>query len=276
MADGGWSRERYGEAFWRAHHEAWRQGDLNQREYCEAHGLSLKAFGNWRAKFKAEPQPPVRKLLYRRELSRRLSHTLSHRLSHMTNGSPEPTLTVPPARDGHRRSFSDADKRRIVEEAGQSGASLSEVARRYGIAARVLFRWKQEFKPSDAPPFVTVQIAEARAPSDATLSHEERALIRCTNWCAVWLHKWRTIGQNSPKRRPRSRDSSSSSGDSNVPSSEGARNASMTTSLLSDWKTSTLILPACKHAIRQHRRTMSVRRLRHAGRDFPSICRAKI
>jgi transposase len=39
---------------------------------------------------------------------------------------------------GHRRKFSEADKRRIVEEAVQSGASLSEVARRYGIAARVL------------------------------------------------------------------------------------------------------------------------------------------
>jgi hypothetical protein len=85
MADGVWSRERYGEAFWRAHHEAWRQSDLNQREYCEAQGLSLKTFGNWRAKFKAEPQPLPRKLLYRRGgLSHRLSHTLAHSLSHMT------------------------------------------------------------------------------------------------------------------------------------------------------------------------------------------------
>src|SRR5258707_6647415 len=66
MADGERSRERYGEAFWRAHHEAWRQSDLNQREYCEAQGIPLKAFGNWRAKFKAEPQLPERKLLYRR------------------------------------------------------------------------------------------------------------------------------------------------------------------------------------------------------------------
>jgi transposase-like protein len=176
MAEGGSSRERYGEAFWRAHHEAWRQSDLNQREYCEAQGLSLKAFGNWRAKFKAEPQPPLRKLLYRRSgLSHRLSHTLSHSLSHMTNGSPEQTLILPPARDGHRRSFSEADKRRIVEEAAQAGASLSEVARRYGIAARVLFRWKQELKPSAAPMFVTVQIADARAPSDAAPGREERA-----------------------------------------------------------------------------------------------------
>jgi hypothetical protein len=63
MADGERSGERYGEAFWRTHHEAWQQRDLNQREYCEAQGISLKAFGNWRAKFKAEPQPLSRKLL---------------------------------------------------------------------------------------------------------------------------------------------------------------------------------------------------------------------
>ena len=46
-------RERYGEAFWRAHHEAWIESDLNQREYCEVYGIPLKAFGNWRAKFKS-------------------------------------------------------------------------------------------------------------------------------------------------------------------------------------------------------------------------------
>jgi transposase-like protein len=176
MADGWRSRERYGEGFWRAHHEAWQQSDLNQREYCEAQGLSLKAFGNWRAKFKAEPQPPPRKLLYRRGgLSHRVSHTVSHRLSHMTNGSPEQPLNIPPAREGHRRNFSEADKRRIVEEAVQPGASLSDVARRYGIAARVLFRWKQEFKPTAAPMFVTVQIADASVPCDAAPNQEERA-----------------------------------------------------------------------------------------------------
>ena len=41
-----WTRE--GEAFWRAHHEAWKRSDLNQRQYCEAQGIPLKAFGNWR------------------------------------------------------------------------------------------------------------------------------------------------------------------------------------------------------------------------------------
>jgi hypothetical protein len=72
-------RVYYAEAFWRAHHEAWKRSELNQREYCAAEGISLKAFGNWRAKFKAEPQPLERKLLYRRG---GLSHTLSRGPSH--------------------------------------------------------------------------------------------------------------------------------------------------------------------------------------------------
>jgi hypothetical protein len=106
------SRERYGEAFWRAHREAWRHSELNQREYCEAQGIPLKAFGNWRAKFKAEPQPPSPKLLYRRRnLSHTLGHSLSHRLSHMTYGSPVSGPIVPPAREGHRRRFNEADIR---------------------------------------------------------------------------------------------------------------------------------------------------------------------
>jgi hypothetical protein len=66
MADETRSRQRFGEAFRRARHEAWKRSDLKQRQYCEAQGIPLKAFGNWRAKFKAEPQPPTRKLLYRR------------------------------------------------------------------------------------------------------------------------------------------------------------------------------------------------------------------
>lgn len=41
------ARARYGEAVWRAHHEAWKRSELNQRQYCEAQGIPLKAFGNW-------------------------------------------------------------------------------------------------------------------------------------------------------------------------------------------------------------------------------------
>ena len=101
-------------------------------------------------------------LLYRRRgLSHTLSHSVSHSVSHMTYGGAEPI--VPPAHEGHRRKFSEADKRRIVEEAVQSSASVSEVARPYGIAARVLFRWKQDLTQV-APLFVTVEIIDAIPP----------------------------------------------------------------------------------------------------------------
>ena len=154
-------RERYGEAFWRAHHDAWLQSEFNQREYCEAYGIPLKAFGNWRARFKAEPQPPARKVLYRRGVvSHALSHSLSHRLSH---DLPVPGPIVRPAREGRRRRFSEADKRQILEEAMRPDTRFSEIARRYGIAERVLFRWKQELTQV-APLFVAVEIADEASP----------------------------------------------------------------------------------------------------------------
>ena len=84
MAEENRSWARQSEAFWRAHHEAWKRSDLNQREYCEAQGIPLKGFGNWRAKFKAEPRTPERKLLHRRQgLSHPLSPPISHPLSHL-------------------------------------------------------------------------------------------------------------------------------------------------------------------------------------------------
>lgn len=54
------------EAFWRFHHDERARGRLNQREYCELHGLPLKRFGNWRAQFKGETKVRKSGLLYRR------------------------------------------------------------------------------------------------------------------------------------------------------------------------------------------------------------------
>lgn len=163
-----WKRQR--ETFWRSHHEAWRRSDLNQREYCEFHGLPQKAFENWRQKFRAEPQPPERKLLYRTAgLRHRLSHSLSHSVSHTTS-EPLPRPIVPRAREGHRRAFSEEDKWRIVEEATRPGANLSAVARHYGIAPRLLFRWKQDHAPEAASAFVTVHITDHASVDEEAVS----------------------------------------------------------------------------------------------------------
>lgn len=167
-----WARQ--GEAFWRAHHEAWERSDLNQRQYCEAEGIPLKAFGNWRAQFKAEPRPPQRKLLYRRRrLSPPLSPPASPPLSPLTYPSSRvPGPIVPRPRAGHRRRFSTGDKQSIVQEAARSGASAAEVARRYGIAQRVLRRWKQELAVT-GPAFVTVRVSDADPSPCATPDIEE-------------------------------------------------------------------------------------------------------
>ncbi len=102
------------ESFWRAHLDGWRRSELNQREYCELHGLPLKRFGNWRAKFKHEDDVPHRKLLWRR------GGGLKHMSEHMLKENPSaPSGYIPSARSGgpgKRRNFRAADKRRIVEE----------------------------------------------------------------------------------------------------------------------------------------------------------------
>ncbi|MET2829191.1 IS66-like element accessory protein TnpA [Mesorhizobium shangrilense] len=154
------------EAFWRAHLASWRASDLNQREYCEAHGLPLKRFGNWRAKFKHEDRALPRKVLYRRNGG--LSPMTSPRTKEI---SAAPSSYIPSARSsgaGSRRNFSEADKRRIVEEACREEVSVSSIAKKYGIAARVLFRWRKELVPPVGSTIVPVVISDA--PEQSTLA----------------------------------------------------------------------------------------------------------
>ena len=160
-------RERYGEAFWRAHHEAWIESELNQREYCEAYGIPLKAFGNWRAKFKAEPQLPARQVLYRRGgLSHALSHGLSHGLNHDLRPTTHLRVRVGVGSSAKRTKGKYSSRRYCRMRASQRW-------RRYGIAERVLFRWKQEATQAAASMFVAVQVTDGAL--DATLGSEECA-----------------------------------------------------------------------------------------------------
>ncbi len=134
------------ESFWRAHLDGWCRSDLNQREYCELHGLPLKRFGNWRAKLKHKEPASAGKLLWRR------GGGLKHMSEHMLKEIPSaPSSYIPSARSGgsgRRRNFGAADKRRIVEETCREGASVSGVAKKYGIGTRLLFAWKKEMAPA--------------------------------------------------------------------------------------------------------------------------------
>ncbi len=149
------------ESFWRAHLDGWRRSDLNQREYCELHGLPLKRFGNWRAKFKHEDDVPRQKLLWRR--SGGLEHMSKHMLKEILSAPSSYSPSTRSGGPGRRRNFSEADKRRIVEETCREGASVSGVARKYGIGTRLLFSWKKELTPetSPGPTFLPVTITDA-------------------------------------------------------------------------------------------------------------------
>jgi transposase len=77
-----------------------------------------------------------------------------------------------------RRRFSEEDRRRIVDEASQPGASVSRTARRYGIAARVLFRWKEALKPKPKEPtFAPVEITDAVAADEPSATQQSVPMI---------------------------------------------------------------------------------------------------
>jgi transposase len=64
-----------------------------------------------------------------------------------------------------RRRWSQDDKARIVEETLAPGAKVTEVARRNGVAASVVFTWRRQARTvaQVEPRFAPVQIASAEA-----------------------------------------------------------------------------------------------------------------
>ena len=62
-----------------------------------------------------------------------------------------------------RRRWSQDDKVRIVEETLAPGAKVTDVARRNGVAASVVFTWRRQARTAErvGPCFAPVQIAAA-------------------------------------------------------------------------------------------------------------------
>ncbi len=76
------------------------------------------------------------------------------------------------ARGRRRRSWGLDEKRRIVEESLEDGASLAEVARRHDLNANQLFTWRRQFgvepdEPRDLAPILPVTIASDMTAEDS-------------------------------------------------------------------------------------------------------------
>ena len=53
------------------------------------------------------------------------------------------TIAIEPVQAGRRRHYTPEQKRALLDEAIRPGASVSEVARKYGVAPSMLFQWKR-------------------------------------------------------------------------------------------------------------------------------------
>ena len=89
-----------------------------------------------------------------------------------------------PDRNGarRRRFWSSDEKRRMVAESFTPGASVSEVAQRYGVNANLLFTWRRRNARSaargGAEPFelLPVRVSDERAPA-APVEASARVLV---------------------------------------------------------------------------------------------------
>ncbi len=70
-----------------------------------------------------------------------------------------------PRRRGKRRSWSRAEKSRIVDEAFRPGASAADVARGYGLNANQVFNWRRALT---APAKTKRRAAALTAPAEAS------------------------------------------------------------------------------------------------------------
>ena len=82
----------------------------------------------------------------------------------MSDGNEE----IPATLRRKRRSWTLEEKRRIVGESLEDGASLAEVARRHDLNANQLFTWRRQFgvepaEPKDIAPILPVRITSETA-----------------------------------------------------------------------------------------------------------------
>lgn len=77
----------------------------------------------------------------------------------------------PPALRRKRRSWALDEKRRIVDESLENGASIAEVARRYDLNANQLFTWRRQFGLDLAAPQGRAPILPVTITPDATAEY---------------------------------------------------------------------------------------------------------
>jgi transposase len=91
-----------------------------------------------------------------------------------------------------RRSWTTDEKRRIVDESLEDGASTAEIARRHALNAKQLFTWRRQFgieptEPKELTPILPVTIAPAAVEdSDPESSGQMEIVLAEGDRIIVW------------------------------------------------------------------------------------------
>jgi len=140
-------RNKAVQAFWAMHVEALNWSGVSAKDYAAAHHISVYSLRTWRARLDAAPL----QVDWRARLHPSVRLTVSTNASDSAKEPPvenilttAPTVDPTPSGRKHRRSFTDAEKRAIVLETEQPGATVSQVAHTHRIVTSVLFRWRAE------------------------------------------------------------------------------------------------------------------------------------
>jgi len=126
-------------AFWRQHIDGWKKSGRSQRTYCDAYGLSRRTFCHWRRRFKEDDARAERALRRGFHCRRRPSENPS--ADHSPIAPKTPPFGFP--RPNRRRQFPEELKRQIVLETLAPGATVSAVARLYGVTPPCVYRWRK-------------------------------------------------------------------------------------------------------------------------------------
>jgi transposase len=117
-------------AVWRERVEAWKQSGQSRTAFAAGHGIDRWTLGRW-----------IRRLTS--DGSSASAHRDRPRDKPMTQSAPLVMEILDEA--SRRRRWSEEEKLRLVTETMEPGMSVSLVARRRGVSASQLFRWRRQF-----------------------------------------------------------------------------------------------------------------------------------
>ena len=135
-------------AVWRERVEAWKQSGQSRTAFAAGQGIDRWTLGRW---------------------IRRLTSDGSSASGHRDRPMDKPmTQSAPLVMEildeaSRRRRWSEKEKLRVVAETMEPGMSVSLVARRRGVSASQVFRWRRQFAgeagiPEQTPVFAPVHL----------------------------------------------------------------------------------------------------------------------